>query len=234
MPSRCGRCSEVQPGLRSQDEVRLIEALTGDGDGKNNSKDNSLNFRNMSLVREMCRVSYRFLKIAAALLVLIKILITCILRIISELFPQFHKLVVTNFREPPHSRDVLAAADSKSAAELYGGRISQRFARHDLHGRMDTMVDKALRLCILHTNVLDFQRIRLFFKPAAAERVQRQAEEIVLVQEQHNHHASLGVRGALAGDGETVIFRIDVWVRICNVERSCDHLAEFKVTACVI
>ena len=96
------------------------------------------------------------------------------------------------------------------------------------------MDDEVLRLCVLHAHVFDLQRLRFLLESTAAERVERQAKEIVLVRKENDHHAPLRVRRTFTRDRQTVVFGVDVWIGVCHVEWGGYDFAELEVAARII
>lgn len=99
----------------------------------------------------------------------------------------------------------------------------------NVHRRVLALVHKRLVAVVGHAHVLFLEVLGLVLEAAVAEAVQRQAVQVLQVDEHDDQHAPLGVRGAFDGEGDASVLRVVVGVRVGGVEWGGDHVAQAEV-----
>lgn len=149
-----------------------------------------------------------------------------------NLRPKLPKIVITFSRQPSNQCNILIAPNPNPARQLQRGTSLDRPPSLDPHNLVRTLVDEVLISLVSYADILVTQPDRLGAQPPVSEAEQRQAIEVLRVNEEHHQHAAFRLDGTFDCEGEPFIARVDIRVRIGDVEGGGDQVADTETTAC--
>lgn len=146
-------------------------------------------------------------------------------RILDNTLPQLQELKVALPSQPARKTNILVASNLHPARQMHRRVRIHRMVSLNVYRRVLALVHKRLIAMVGHAHVLFLEILGLVLEAAVAEAVQRQAVQVLQVDEHDDQHAPLRVRRAFDGEGDASVLRVVIWVRVGGVEWGGDYVA---------